>query len=63
MKEPGIRHFAVSVTDFDAVYEDLKAKDVSFVGDPVDKKGVKAVFFTDPEGNLLHLLERSTPLP
>ncbi len=63
MKEPGIRHFAVSVTDFDSVYDDLKAKNVSIVGEPIDKKGVKAVFFTDPEGNILHLLQRTDPLP
>ena len=63
MKQPGIRHFAVSVTDFDSVYNDLKSQNVSFVGEPTDKKGVRSVFFTDPEGNLLHLIHRSAPLP
>ena len=28
----------------------------------LDAKGVKVVFFTDPEGNILHLIQRQTPL-
>jgi hypothetical protein len=27
------------------------------------KGGNKVVFFRDPDGNLLHLIERETPLP
>ena len=63
MKTPGLRHLAVLVSDFDAVYADLKAKGVSFLTEPAASKGNKLVFFTDPEGNILHLLERQTPLP
>lgn len=62
LKTPGLRHLALTVTDFDAVYASLKAKGVQFVSDPVDSKGNKVVFFTDPEGNYLHLLQRATPL-
>jgi glyoxylase I family protein len=63
MRDPGLRHLALSVRDFDQVYADLRAKGVRFLAEPVDSKGNKVVFFTDPEGNILHLLERSTPLP
>ena len=63
MKTPGLRHMAIGVTDFDAVYDGLKAKGVRFAGEPVEHKGNRVVFFEDPEGNLLHLLRRSQPLP
>ncbi len=63
LKTPGLRHLALTVTDFDAVYAGLKAKGVQFVSEPLAAKGNKVVFFTDPEGNYLHLLERETPLP
>jgi glyoxylase I family protein len=63
MKDPGIRHLAIAVSDFDAVYNRLKSQGVSFEGDPVDNKGNKLVFFSDPDGNYLHLLQRETPLP
>jgi glyoxylase I family protein len=63
MKDPGIRHLAIAVSDFDAVYGRLKAQGVRFEGDPVDNKGNKVVFFSDPDGNYLHLLQRETPLP
>lgn len=62
-KTPGLRHLAVAVSDFDPVYADLKARGVTFLTEPVESKGNKVVFFTDPEGNILHLLQRQTPLP
>jgi glyoxylase I family protein len=63
LKTPGIRHLALAVDDFESVYADLRAKGVSFAGEPQESKGNKVVFFTDPEGNYLHLLQRGTPLP
>jgi glyoxylase I family protein len=62
MKTPGIRHLAIAVKDFDAVYRRLQAAGVKFDGEPVTAKGNKVVFFADPEGNYLHLLEREKPL-
>ena len=53
---------ALTVTDFDAVYQSLKEKKVNFLNEPSESKGNKVVFFTDPEGNILHLLQRATPL-
>lgn len=63
LKTPGLRHLALTVTDFDAVFAALQMKKVNFVSSPVESKGNKVVFFTDPEGNYLHLLQRATPLP
>ncbi|MEJ5367149.1 MAG: VOC family protein [Bryobacteraceae bacterium] len=63
MKTPGLRHLALTVDDFEAQYARLKQKGVNFLGEPSESKGNKVVFFTDPEGNILHLLQRSAPLP
>jgi glyoxylase I family protein len=63
MKNPGLRHLALAVDDFDATYNRLRSGGVTFAGEPVDNKGVKVVFFTDPDGNYLHLIRRETPLP
>jgi len=63
MRTPGIRHLAVSVTDFDAGYADLKAKGVKFLTDLMDVKGNRLVFFADCDDNILHLIARPQPLP
>lgn len=63
MKTQGLRHLALAVADFDSVYAAIKEKGVEFVGEPQESKGNKVVFFTDPEGNYLHLIQRGTPLP
>jgi glyoxylase I family protein len=62
MRLPGIRHLALTVDDFAAEYSRLQAAGVSFAGEPQDAKGVCTVFFTDPEGNYLHLIQRAAPL-
>jgi catechol 2,3-dioxygenase-like lactoylglutathione lyase family enzyme len=62
MKQPGLRHIAIAVTSFDADLARIKAAGVKFLTEPVDSKGNKVVFFTDPEGNILHLIQRSSPL-
>jgi glyoxylase I family protein len=62
LKTPGLRHLAIAVSDFDAAYGRLKDKAVSFVAEPADSQGTKTVFFTDPEGNYLHLIQRPAPL-
>jgi len=62
MKQPGLRHLALAVDDFDADLARIRAAGVKFLGEPVEAKGNKVVFFTDPEGNILHLIQRTTPL-
>jgi catechol 2,3-dioxygenase-like lactoylglutathione lyase family enzyme len=63
LKTPGIRHLAVTVEDFDAAYENLKGKGVNFVTDLLNMGGNRLVFFTDLDGNYIHLLKRPAPLP
>lgn len=63
MKDPGIRHLAIMVDDFDAAHAHLRQQGVSFVTEPVDIKGNRLVFFTDLDGNLIHLIHRANPLP
>jgi glyoxylase I family protein len=63
MKEPGFRHLALAVTDFDATYRRLKAAGVSFMTEPATVGGNTTAFFIDCDGNILHLLHRETPLP
>ncbi len=55
-------HFCVQVDDIVATYDQLKANGVDFVSDPVyfdlgedGKLGV--VFFLDPDGNVLELVD------
>ena len=62
-KTPGLRHLALRVTDFEAECERLTAAGITFLDPPLIKGGNKVVFFRDPEGNILHLIERATPLP
>jgi glyoxylase I family protein len=63
MKDPGIRHLALLVADFPAACERLKQLGVPFLSDPETKGGNSTVFFTDCDGNILHLLHREKPLP
>ncbi|HMC61592.1 MAG TPA: VOC family protein [Candidatus Solibacter sp.] len=63
MKAPGLRHLAIAVTDFDAMYQRLKSSGVGFLTEPEKKGGNSLAFFTDPDGNILHLLHREKPLP
>lgn len=62
-KTPGLRHLALSVTGFEAECERLTAAGITFLDPPLIRGGNKVVFFRDPEGNILHLIERTTPLP
>lgn len=63
MKDPGIRHLAVMVDDFDAAHQQLRQQGVNFVGEPFTTQGNRLVFFTDADGNLIHLIHREKPLP
>jgi glyoxylase I family protein len=63
MNDPGIRHLAFKVDDFDSAYQRLKDQGIPFLTEAVRKSGNSTVFFSDPDGNILHLLHRETPLP
>ena len=62
-KTPGLRHLAVTVTDFDAGLAQLRERGVKLLGDPYEVQGNRLVFFNDCDGNLLHLIRRPQPLP
>ena len=56
---PGIRHFAVRVTDFEQAYAQLKEAGIPFVSEPVTAVGGgKIVSFRDPEGNEVQIVQR-----
>jgi catechol 2,3-dioxygenase-like lactoylglutathione lyase family enzyme len=63
MNDPGFRHLALTVEDFDDAYRRLKDRGVPFLTEVTRKAGNSLVFFSDPDGNILHLLHRETPLP
>ena len=63
MKDPGLRHLAIKVDDFDASHRELQSQGVHFLTEPYLNQGNRLVFFTDADGNLLHLIEREKPLP
>src|SRR5437667_3788696 len=63
MKDPGIRHLAIQVDDFDAASAELKQKQVKFLTDPINNQGNRLVFFSDLDGNIVHLIKREKPLP
>jgi glyoxylase I family protein len=63
MKDPGIRHLAVTVDDFDAAHQRLRSSGVQFLTDAYENQGNRLVFFTDGDGNILHLIKRAKPLP
>lgn len=58
----GIRHLAFGSDNIDAEYERLK-KDVCIEKElSANAKGIKTFFFRDLEGNLIHYVQRPTPL-
>ena len=63
MRDPGIRHLAVDVDDFDAALADLRGRGVEFLTEPYVNQGNRLVFFSDADGNILHLISREKPLP
>jgi len=63
MKDPGIRHLAIAVADFDAAHEQLRTSGVQFLSEAYVNQGNRLVFFSDGDGNILHLIQRAKPLP
>ena len=56
---PGIRHFAVRVSNFDAAYDALAKAGIAFLGEVVTAVGGgRIVSFRDPEGNELQIVQR-----
>jgi catechol 2,3-dioxygenase-like lactoylglutathione lyase family enzyme len=62
MKDPGIRHLAILVDDFDAAEAHLRGQGVTFLTEPINNQGNRLVFFADADGNYVHLVYRVKPL-
>jgi catechol 2,3-dioxygenase-like lactoylglutathione lyase family enzyme len=61
--DPGWSHLAFTVSDFDAVCAGLRARGVTFTGEPSGTPGGRRLaFFLDGEGNVLQLVQRPEPL-
>jgi glyoxylase I family protein len=62
MRDAGLRHIAILVSDFDGEYRKLREKGVAFLTEKQVVGGNSTVFFTDCDGNILHLLHREKAL-
>lgn len=63
MKATGIRHIAISVDNFDELTDKLLKAGVKVLTEAaVSAKGIGTMFFEDPDGNVLHLINRPAPL-
>ena len=52
-------HFAIAVDDYEKAVAEFESRGVSFTGDTIEVfSGGKARFFSDPEGNRLHIVYR-----
>lgn len=63
MRDAGLRHLAIEVSDFAAVYQQLVRNGIRFLTEPETRNGNTVAFFADCDGNILHLLHREVPLP
>ena len=63
MKDPGIRHLAIAVDNFDTAVEELRKRGIEFLTQPTEVQGNRLIFFSDADGNYLHLIQRPQPLP
>ncbi len=60
LQMPGIRHLAIAVDDFDLALEELKKKNVKWVGEPrTSDEGNRLAFFEDGDGNYVHIIQRA----
>jgi len=58
--QPGLRHLALRVSDFEEAYRRLKNLGVKFLFEPIPALGGgKIVSFRDPEGNELQIVQRN----
>lgn len=53
----GINHIALHVASTDAAFAALKGRGVTILREPKDFQDIRIAFFTDPDGNVLELVE------
>jgi len=62
-KTQGIRHLAFIPENFEEMSKTLLNSGVEIVeAAKTSPAGIKTIFFRDPEGNIIHLIDRPTPL-
>jgi glyoxylase I family protein len=61
-RQPGLRHLALTVPDFDAALDHLRKQGIDQFFDSRQSEENRLIFFRDPEGNILHLIWRAKPL-
>lgn len=61
IRDAGLRHLAFSVDDLNSTRDQLQAGGVEFVEERL-LPAMRLLFFRDPEGNFLHLVQREVPL-
>ena len=62
MKDAGHRHMALITDNFDADFARLQAAGAPLLTEAEIRGGNRVVFFRDPDGNVLHLIQRPVPL-
>jgi glyoxylase I family protein len=63
MRDPGIRHLAIQVSDIQSAYDHLRSRGIEFLTPIANNSGNQLAFFKDGDGNLVHLIQREKPLP
>ena len=53
----GINHIAIHVASTDAAFAELKEQGVTILREPKDFQDIRIAFFSDPDGNVLELVE------
>jgi hypothetical protein len=56
----GVRHIALRVHNIEAARQQLCTRNIEFITDIIHVRplDLRVIFFRDPEGNLLHLIQR-----
>jgi glyoxylase I family protein len=62
MKDTGHCHLALITDDFEADFARLKAAGAELLTEAEIRGGNRVVFFRDPDGNVLHFIQRPVPL-
>lgn len=62
-KHQGIRHLAFSTDNIEKEYQNLLDHGVEIIDElKSNPKGIKTAFFKDPEGNIIHFIQRPESL-
>lgn len=61
IRDAGLRHLAFTADDLNSTRDELQTAGVEFVEEQI-LPGMRLLFFRDPEGNFLHLVQREMPL-